>query len=544
MKLLFHLLLIVAAIGVGLAIGFALRPKPARPKTVAADVAAKLPGTLKLHPRLPIRDDSPLATKLEHALALSSGVTRWLCWLEALEKAAPSDFPRLARLAKGNPAVLRLVADRWVAVAPRHLFDTLVAASKGVSGLPVSELQAALFDTWPKRDPDAAIAAVNEAGDFSMRRDVADSVLRADVERGLRLMAAWHIDDVGPAMDPIVKWAASSPRHAAEFTLQNAVGRTAQYAAETIGKVWAKTDPAAALAFAAANPGGPGSALGAAALKQWAASDLDAAAQWLAAADAPARNRLSPAFVETWAQKDAASALAWCADNLAGSSLGAAVGGALKGAAEKDEASAAALVTAMEPSPARAEAAAAVARKWFADSASGKPVQPDAVTWLAGLDPDSVKRALKEPTVKWGWSSSDPKSMAAFLTAADPESTPAVIYRILARQMVRERPSEALDWANQLPREPGLDAGSAAFAEWCISQPEAATQWFNALPATDARHQRFLLSAVQSLANQPQAEEQLAALPASDRAAARSVLQDMNMPEARRTQLLNALKPR
>ena len=85
----------------------------------------------KLHRHLPIGDDSPLATRLEKDLALSSGVTRWLYWLEALEKAAPSDFPRLDRLARGNPAVLRLVAERWAEFAPRHLFDTLVAASKG-----------------------------------------------------------------------------------------------------------------------------------------------------------------------------------------------------------------------------------------------------------------------------------------------------------------------------------------------------------------------------------------------------------------------------
>ena len=35
---------------------------------------------------------------------MSSGVTRWLYWLEAMEKASASDFPRLFRLAEGNAA--------------------------------------------------------------------------------------------------------------------------------------------------------------------------------------------------------------------------------------------------------------------------------------------------------------------------------------------------------------------------------------------------------------------------------------------------------
>lgn len=100
--------------------------------------------------------------------------------------------------------------------------------------------------------------------------------------------------------------------------------------------------------------------------------------------------------------------------NLSGSSLAQAVGGVLKGAAEKDIAGAAALVTGMDPLAARAEAAVAVARKWFPEMSSGEAAKPEAVAWLAGLDPTSVKRVLDECAVQWGWACSDPKSMAAF----------------------------------------------------------------------------------------------------------------------------------
>jgi len=552
MKLLSRSLVIVAAAGLGLAVGFALRAKPSRPATGTsaspAGAAAQRSSVSNSRPGIRVGDDSPLATRLEKDLALSSGVTRWLCWLEALEKAAPSDFPRLARLAQDNPAALRLVAVRWAEVAPRHLFDALVAVSKSMGGLPVQQLTRVLFDTWPKTDPEAAIAALNEPGDYGMRSrwrmDVATTVLLADVERGLRLMSDWRIENYDPGMNAIAKWAAADPRHAAEFTLQYSVGYVAQRAAETIGQEWAKTDPAGALAFAAANPGVLGSTLRATALKQWAESNLADAAQWLAGTDERTRNRLSPAFVEAWAQKDAGSALTWCDENLTGSSLAQAVGGVSKGAAEKDISGAAALVAAMDPSSARAEAAVAVARKWFPEMSSGEAAKPEAVAWLAGLDPNSIKRVLEECAVQWGWACSDPKTMAAFLATASPGEIPANVYTTLARQMVRQNPAETLDWASRLPADCGLAAGSAAFAEWRNSQPEAAMQWLNALPPSDARRQPFFESAIRTLAYHPQAAERLATMSPADRTAARSVIETMSLPEPRRTRLLDALASR
>jgi hypothetical protein len=81
---------------------------------------------------------------------------------------------------------------------------------------------------------------------------------------------------------------------------------------------------------------------------------------------------MSAAFVEVWGKQDPASALSWCEENLSGLSLNNAVAGVVKGTAQKDLAAAAALVTAMEPSSARAEAAVAISRKMFPDSFSNK----------------------------------------------------------------------------------------------------------------------------------------------------------------------------
>ena len=552
MKIFLKPLLIVMGAAIGLAVGLALRERSVfnTDESVSNTSAATAPAKRISHPNrragISVHDDSPLTTKLEQDLSTSSGITRWLYWLEALERAAPADFPRLVGLAKGNPAALRLVEERWVDVAPRHLFDTIVAAMKDRRGLDVSELAQILFAEWPKRDPDAAIRALNEADNLRSRWGftLAYALVEKDIERGLKLFSEWHVDNVGfgtRGLAAVARWARADPRHAAEFMLDQPEGYSIRSTMETIGKEWSITDPAAALAFATSKPGTLGSMLATSIMKEWAERNLSEAADWLTKVDEGTRRRLNPTFVATWAKQDAGGALQWCQENLTGSSLAQSVAGVVSSAAEKDVAAAATLVAGMNPSQARAEAAVAVARKWFPNSFLGQQVKPETVTWLATLDVDSVKRVLDH--VAWGWATSDPKSMAAFLGSVSGEQVPPNAYAVVARELGRKNPREALEWAKQLPEQSALTAGSNAFAEWRSSQPEAAVKWLNALPADDARRQPFFQKAIQYLAYHPQAAEQLAAMTPTERDAARNVIKTMDLPEDRRIRLLDVLTP-
>src|SRR5262249_32740448 len=145
-----------------------------------------------------------------------------------LEKAAPSDYPRLARLAQGNSYAFKLVAQRWAEFYPQHMLDCLVAANTGGPELPINELANVLFTDWTKRDPQAVIAALSLPGNMIMRsqtrNQVATTIVETDVELGLRLMSQWHIDNFGPRMNAVAKWAAANPQHAAEFALANPAG--------------------------------------------------------------------------------------------------------------------------------------------------------------------------------------------------------------------------------------------------------------------------------------------------------------------------------
>lgn len=551
MKIIFHTLVILVSAAVGLAIGSAWKSRTGsvNPNHLAAvsniNVDSNQSKNVKKKITVPPGDDSPLATQLQLDLSNSAGVAQWLHWMTALEKAQPVDFPRLAKLANGNPAAWRLIVTRWIEIAPRHLFDTLVAGN--MSNLLMHKLGYELFRQWPKRDPDAAIAAlsgVNPVGPLiSWRITVAEAVVNNNAERGLDLMFQWHINNYTPSMGTIERWAAADPAHAAKFTLAHPGGAVSEATMETIGKEWAKTAPQAALALATSQPGELGSKLATAVLQEWASQKLDEAANWLQGTDLSTRSRLSPALVEIWAKQDAPSALAWCQENLQGLQLSQAVSGLMKGAAEKDLTGAAAIVTGMEPSAARAEAAGIVAKKWFPpgfDSSSS--VKPEDIAWLSSLDGASIRRVLEEVTLYW--TTSDPKSMARFLRAVSNDQVPPYTDSRLAREIARNSPREAIEWAASLPESRGITAGADAFAEWRSSQPDAAMSWLTGLPANDPRRQPFFEAMVQSLVYQTQAAEQLSLMSAKDQAIAQNIIKKMSLPDDQRDRLLNALKPR
>jgi hypothetical protein len=504
MKLLHRLLGLALGAGLGLLIGLGVRvvttpgrassPDARAGRSIAsADSPPRDVLAVKQRMVTRTRDDSPLTTQLARELSLSSRVTRWLYWLETLEKASLADFPRLASLANGDATATRLVASRWVELDLQNLFDTLCAVSDR-RALPVDELAGVLFLEWARRDPDAAVAALQGTNNLGTRETwrfhVAGYLVEKDPERGLRALSAWGIDNFAPRMAGVAQWAAADPRHAAEAVLAHPAGYTSELAIETVGKEWAKTDPSAAMEFASARPGPLATALASTVLISWAGRNSEQAAHWLARADLITRQRLSPAFVESWAKNDTTGALVWCEANLAGSSLAQTVGSAVNGAAAKNVTAAAAFVAGMKPSPARAEAAAAVAKYWFPGWRSGKPVPAPALAWMAGLDAASAKRALDQ--VQWKWSNGDVKSMAEFVATAGSDKVSASADRSVARALARQNPQKAFAWARRLPEDRARTAGREVFAEWRQAQPEPAMKWLNDLPPADPRREFFL----------------------------------------------------
>ena len=488
-----------------------------------------------------VNDDSPLVSKLEQGLSTTTGVTWWLHWFEALEKAKLPDFPKLRRLAQRNVAAQRLLALHWMELDPNDLLRNVPPAESGK----VEELARVLFQEWPKRDPEAVIAALNKPENLAHREywegHVLEGVLEVNVERGLRLLHEWNIDNFSPRMHAVAKWAAKDPQYAAEYAIKYPAGHGSELAMETIGKEWARTDPRAAVAFGVEQGGMAGLKLAAATLKVWSESNRPEAAAWLAEVDPRMRNQMSPAFVEGWGRKDPAAALEWCEEHLSGSTMAQAVGAMMQGAVGRDVAEAAKLVAGMHPSAARAEAARAVAPKWLPSwLRKDAKADPEALAWLRSLDSESVARALEQ--VQSWWASSDPKTLSEFLGGYQDGNLPTHVYGGLVRQMVGENPAKAMEWAEQLPENKRLSVGAHAFGWWRYAQTDSAMKWLNELPPTDPRRKPFFMTAVEDLAYDPRAANHFAAMSEADRLDARAIIASAPIPEERRVGLLKALE--
>jgi hypothetical protein len=554
MKIFLNLLIVAVGATIGFAVGLALKGKsPWVSNTATVRHMNEAGSGFSTNPQFKSsftaanrgvirKDDSPLATKLAEDLSMSSGVTRWLYWLEALEKATPGDCARLAEMAKGNSPLLRLVASRWVEMDPQHMLNTLLTRQGG--GFPTDELQRVLFEEWPKRDMEAAIAALSKkegsAVPVSWRRSFATTLVEKDPERGLRLMSEWNIENHGPRMTGVKKWAAANPRHAAEFALANPAGYASRMVMDTVGKEWARTDPAAALEFASSKRGELSSILAGSVLKAWTDRNLSEATDWLSKTDAATRNRLSPSFVEGWAKYDAESALKWSEANLTGITFANAAAGVVKGFVDRDLMGAAELVKTMTPSRARGDAATIVLQKWMPNVDAKQGMPSEAMAWLAKLDSESIKHVLDQH--QWRWADADAKSLKAFVSSLKPEDVSPNTYSTLARSLARQNPVEALEWAKQLPGRENMQAGYEALSEWQRSQPAAAQEWVRALDPKDPRREPFFAGVVSTIVNSPGGTEQLAAMTGAEKNTARALIEKMSIPEERRSALLGALQ--
>ena len=138
--------------------------------------------------------------------------------------------------------------------------------SDGTRAIPFSTLSDVLFQEWTRRDPSAAIAALNRQSNLpgieGLRMTMTDRIIRQDPERGLRLMKEWNISSFIPTMKAVGAWAEREPRRAVEAAIGAGSDYAQREALSEVGKAWAKSDPAAALAHAesltGASRAGPG----------------------------------------------------------------------------------------------------------------------------------------------------------------------------------------------------------------------------------------------------------------------------------------------
>lgn len=553
MKTLPTLFLCIAGAGAGTGLGWLLRGSSSNAARTDIPAAAPEPSSVSAKDRARSTGKNPAdpaADALSAELARRTGAMRWLYLLGAADKASPDDMPRLLRAAGGVPGAMRMLAARWAEMDPHHMFASLSAEylrmPEGGSLSDDYELRSILFDEWAKKDPEAAIAALRDLkalpGLASERTSMVNRIIKSDPARGLSLMTEWSIRGYVPSMSGIAKWAANDPRAAAEAAFAAETGHASDDLMKEIGKVWAGSDPAAALAFAGEKRGLKGIQLAQAVMTDWAVRDLKAAlAHVNSQEESPAKAKLGIPLVQAWAKTDPRAALSWANENLKGEARAAAAGSIVKTMALNDIGTASEFIAGLEPGGGKAQAIHQLMETWL--SKEKKEDVTAALAWMAAL-PDAETRRQAMESSSWRLFSSGADETIAFLATPAGATAPRQIFDQASRHLAKKNPESAMQWATALPEDRRTSAQSEVLTEWLNSRPDAAMTWARNQPAGAARAEN-IKTLTMNLAWQSieSTRDWLKSLPAADRPAAlQGLTQNGSLSAENRTSLQALVK--
>ena len=244
--------------------------------------------------------------------------------LVGLDASGLKDAVKAAQLRKGDSAgfMLMLIFERWGALDA----TAARAAAKAMTGIPGTDLMAAIARGWAMQDPRAALAAADtwNAGDRRARgnfiRHVFEGWMHTDAAGAVRSLASLPTDDqimIAGYFHNLIRLPsqfAAATKEIAQMEDEVLRGRIVNKVSEN----WAKYDGPAAAAWYDAMPWkNPGAGLEAAAelASEWIESGNDpgAAMDWVwPKLPEQARSRcLETCVAATWASKDRPAAEAW-----------------------------------------------------------------------------------------------------------------------------------------------------------------------------------------------------------------------------------------
>lgn len=312
-----------------------------------------------------------------------------------------------------------------------------------------------LLTRWAKTDPEAALASLANV-DLKKQGDAPISVLSAVASDDPERARAWLEDP------------------------ENAMARypwIGQFLAGAVAKEWVRTDPDAALAWAAGLPDSQQAGAYSGVLGSLAMTDpADAARRALALQDNGARSHILGEIAEVWAARDPAAASAW-AMSLEGSAREATMGKVLGTMAQTDPAGAARRVGEMGKSG--GSYVLPVVESW-----SQQDPRAAAAWTLQQPANDNSGRALG--TALWHWTTREPEAASQWL--ADQPANPVLDGGIagLSKAAMGIDPGAATQWANSIS-DPALRETmvNGSLGAWRKADPGAANRWAETnLPTT------------------------------------------------------------
>jgi hypothetical protein len=154
----------------------------------------------------------------------SQGPERWLRVIERLEKANLEDLPGIAVTGSNNRWVTQMIFERWFELDPQHLLETCLKQMElKKSGEPFFYPDLyfePLFERWPIEDLPAALAAMENEGNFPILSDYTEILARSMAEvnplEALRLGKRLGDLSLGGNAPGTTQWMVENPRGAAD----------------------------------------------------------------------------------------------------------------------------------------------------------------------------------------------------------------------------------------------------------------------------------------------------------------------------------------
>ncbi len=410
------------------------------------------------------------------ALSQVSAVERFLWLATQAEQADPAQLAQLLRLAKreGHPDLARAIAARWAALAPAHMFRTLIEDNEEDY-----QLWRVLFRSWAKSNPRQALQVyVATDGNHQFRQrawQIWNELVRYAPEIGIEAASEIRTIAFIPDTRNVKAWAASDPPGAAARVAKHMRDEPAGWEVmKEIGKTWGRSDPEAALSFAASLASGLGNALSTSVVRAWTQDDPEAAAAFVAAETDPARRaQLGKGLATGLAKSDPELALAWSQEHLRSTARADAIADVVKTVAADDTEVAAALVANMNPGGALNQAVAALVQEWYRSGSRGNDAM---LSWLGTL-PDLEARNHAVERLEWRLASQSKTGLIDFVAGEHGHLATEAMVERASMQRARHDPESAVAWARSLPEDRSSIALTTVLDTWRGIDPDEAAAW-------------------------------------------------------------------
>jgi len=455
----------------GLVIGIATRPTPQPPPTAEADEAGitALPSNSR-EPRSLIGGGNGGGISLSQHFESSDRVENGLAAIALSEQLSPDEFGDLLEANRDDHSTGLVIAKRWAETEPEAFYQHLLLHPGSGGWRPYWEV---LFRTWVEQDPTIALTAARripyDTPRYRCQLYAVDTLLQRDWREAIDLIAetgthAWSPMRTG--------WIHADPGAVAERLLEFPSSSFRREATEAALKFWFKDSPEDAIAFVSRHHADLGRA-GDAMLSDWAKSDPAAAAAF--ALDA---GRGAFKVVESWSLQDPEAAWNWAERHLLGIQRREARRKILEGGAQSDPQTAVALINTL-PEDQQERALDEFAKNFMEKD------QEAALSWAhSQTDPEFRGQIFRR--IGHSWAQKDFRNMGKYVQE-NAEALPESFVTPLANRWGGIYPKEAMSWQTRLPDELALPAVTSIMSGWANKTPAAAGDFVLTMDYSDKR---------------------------------------------------------